>query len=289
MQDFGPSAVLHFALEREGLFGHAYLLANQYQSINEGIGVMNRTRRKYRAMISSDWNECLAPCGPFDFISFTYPHLEPELAEVFREYTGVQISFSEAIRRITSKIPAPLTEKQMDSYLDECFETYSGVPELMEWCAEKSILFMINTTGMQGYFQRVIAKALLPALPIVSASPTVRYPARETDPKFYDLTEIKDKGKNTEAAMHSFGIASTKVILAGDSGGDGPHFEWGAKVGAFLIGSMTKWSLDQYCSGRGIKINLHFGLSYSEGKRRNKEKERDVDFMDLIPKIEAIL
>lgn len=33
---------------------------------------------RYRAMISSDWNECLAPCGPFDAIAFTYPDLEPD-------------------------------------------------------------------------------------------------------------------------------------------------------------------------------------------------------------------
>jgi hypothetical protein len=38
----------------------------------------------------------------------------------------------------------------MDSYLDECFETYGGVPELMEWCEKKDILFMINTTGLRG-------------------------------------------------------------------------------------------------------------------------------------------
>ncbi len=35
--------------------------------------------KHYKAMVSSDWNECLAPCGPFDFISFAYPRLEAEL------------------------------------------------------------------------------------------------------------------------------------------------------------------------------------------------------------------
>jgi 2-hydroxy-3-keto-5-methylthiopentenyl-1-phosphate phosphatase len=202
---------------------------------------MKTRHRKYRAVISSDWNECLAPCGPFDSISFVYPHLEPELSEIFREYTSNKFSLSQAARRITAMIPAPITEEQMDSYLDECFETYRGVPELMEWCEKKDILFMINTTGMQGYFQRVIAKALLPKLPIVSASPTIRFTVRDNDPSFYDLVEIHDKPKNTETVIRGFGVPPGRAILMGDSGGDGPHFKWGARVGAFLIGSMTKW------------------------------------------------
>lgn len=31
-----------------------------------------------RAMISSDWNQCLAPCGHFDAVAFTRPDLGPE-------------------------------------------------------------------------------------------------------------------------------------------------------------------------------------------------------------------
>jgi hypothetical protein len=89
--------------------------------------------------------------------------------------------------------------------------------------------------------------------------------------------------------MQRFGIAPGRVILMGDSGGDGPHFEWGASVGAFLMGSMTKSSLDQYCSQRGIKISLHFGPRYSNGEKRREELEMGVNFMDLIPKIEIIL
>jgi len=27
---------------------------------------------KYKALVSSDWNECLAPCGPLDPISLVY-------------------------------------------------------------------------------------------------------------------------------------------------------------------------------------------------------------------------
>ena len=34
---------------------------------------------KYKAIISSDWNECLAPTGPFDPIAFVYPEIKPRL------------------------------------------------------------------------------------------------------------------------------------------------------------------------------------------------------------------
>lgn len=45
---------------------------------------MKRAKNRYRAMISADWNECLAPCGPFDAIAFAYPGLQSELTAVFR-------------------------------------------------------------------------------------------------------------------------------------------------------------------------------------------------------------
>ena len=51
---------------------------------------------KYKAVFSSDRNEYLAPCGPFDLISFTYPALEPELAGVRRQYAGNGILLTEA-------------------------------------------------------------------------------------------------------------------------------------------------------------------------------------------------
>jgi len=240
-------------------------------------------------MISSDWNECLAPCGPFDFISFTYPSLEPEIKKIFKAYTGNEIPLSEAAKRILSLLPPKTTEEQMDSYMDERFETYRGVPELMEWCEKKDILFMINTTGMQGYFQRVFTKGLLPNVPVVSAHPMIKYKEQGRMPcHWFDLLEIQDKPENTQKVLREWGIPPEKAVLIGDSGGDGPHFEWGARVGAFLIGSMTKCSLDHYCSKRGIKISLHFGLCYSKGEKRNKAQEMDINFMDLAPKIEAI-
>lgn len=240
-------------------------------------------------MISSDWNECLAPCGPFDFISFTYPSLEPEVEHIFKAYTGNEIPLSEAVKRILSLLPVSIAEEQMDAYLDERFETYTGVPELMEWCEKKDILFMINTTGMQGYFQRVFKKRLLPDVPAVSAHPMIKYEKQRRMPcQWYDLIEIQDKPANTQKVLSARGIPPDKAVLIGDSGGDGPHFEWGARMGAFLIGSMSKWSLDQYCSKRGIKISLHFGLCYSKGAKKNKAKEMEINFMDLVPKIEAI-
>jgi 2-hydroxy-3-keto-5-methylthiopentenyl-1-phosphate phosphatase len=245
--------------------------------------------RKYRALVSSDWNECLAPCGPFDFISFTYPSLASGLAGIFKKYTGNEISLSEATGRIASLLPAPITDKQMGAYLDARFKTYKGVPELMEWCGKNHVLFMINTTGMQGYFQRVFKKGLLPQVSVVSAHPMIRY--KDTgigNCRWYDLLEIHDKPKNTKAAMSAWGIPPDKTILVGDSGGDGPHFEWGANAGAFLVGSMTKWSLTQYCKRKGIQIDRYFGPRYAQGEERQDALEKQVDFTELIPKIEEL-
>ncbi len=251
---------------------------------------MKAKDRKYRALISSDWNECLAPSGPFDPITFNYPSLGQEVKEIFKAYTGNHISLSEATRRIAILQPKMITEEQMDAYLDERFETYRGVPELIEWCDKNDVLFMVNTTGMQGYFQRVFKKGLLPKVPVVSAHPMIKYREEGKEVcQWYDLLEIQDKPRNTQAVMSALGLPPDKVVLIGDSGGDGPHFEWGAKAGAFLIGSMTKWSLDQYCRQRGIKINLYFGLRYSGGEERKEEQEVQVNFINLISNIKAIL
>jgi 2-hydroxy-3-keto-5-methylthiopentenyl-1-phosphate phosphatase len=251
---------------------------------------MKTKDRIYRALISSDWNECLAPSGPFDFITFTYPSLDREVDGIFKAYTGNRIPFSEATRRIAALLPQTIAEAQMDAYLDERFMTYRGVPELIEWCGKKDILFMINTTGMQGYFQRVFKKGLLSKVPVVSAHPMVTFKEeRKTFCRWYDLLEIQHKPANTEEVMHDWDIPPDKVILIGDSGGDGPHFEWGSKVGAYLVGSMSKSSLDQYCRQRGIKINLYFGPRYSKGDHRKKQMEMKVDFTDLIPEIEKAL
>jgi 2-hydroxy-3-keto-5-methylthiopentenyl-1-phosphate phosphatase len=257
---------------------------------NEELRIMKGKQRKYRGLVSSDWNECLAPCGPFDFISFTYPSLASDLAGTFKKYTGNEISLSDATGRIASLLPAPIGEEQMDAYLDACFETYQGVPELMEWCSSNSVLFMINTTGMQGYFQRVFTKGRLPHAPVVSAHPMIRYQEAGIGTcQRYDLLEIQDKPKNTEEVMNAWGVPPGKTILIGDSGGDGPHFDWGAKAGAFLVGSMTKWSLARYCREKEIRINLYLGPRYSQGEKRKEALERDVDFTDLIPKIEQLL
>jgi len=245
---------------------------------------------KYKAMVSSDWNECLAPCGPFDCISFAYPRLEADLAAVFRQYTGNLISLGEAVGQIRELLPGPITPDQMDAYLDESFTTYTGVPELIEWCSSNNILFMINTTGMIGYFQRIFAKSLLPPVPVVSAHPMISYP-QNTGGSFrvYELLKTHDKSKNTGEVARSQAIPTAKIILMGDSGGDGPHFEWGTANGAFLIGSMTKPSLDAYCRKKDIEIDLRFGLDYSRPQKRNPQKESQVNFMVLTTTIEEIV
>ena len=231
----------------------------------------------------------MAPCGPFDFISYNFPKLEPHLTQVFRQYTGNQISLGLASEQIRDMLPGPVTEDQMDAYLDASFVTYAGVANLIEWCSSNHVLFMINSTGMIGYFQRIFAKGLLPEIPIISAHSMIRYPKKPSDPhNIYELFETLDKSKNTSAVVGSLGISSEKIILMGDSGGDGPHFEWGAGIGAFLIGSMTKASLGSFCRSKNIAINLKFGQDYSSGIEPNLQAELLYNFMDLVPVISEI-
>ena len=244
----------------------------------------------YKAIVSSDWSECLSPNGPFDCLAFNYPDLEADLTAVFRQYTGNRISLGQAAAKIKGLLPDPLSPDQMDAYLDESFATYTGVPDLIQWCLDNQILFMLNSTGMIGYFQRVFAKKLLPPVPVLSAHPMLRYPGRNSDPAhLFELHETRDKAENTQALARTLGIEPEKIILMGDSGGDGPHFEWGAESGAFLIGSMTKPSLDGYCRDKDITINLRFGPDYSQDKKPDKKMEMAVNFMDLAPAIDKFI
>jgi hypothetical protein len=241
-------------------------------------------------MVSSDWNGCLAPCGPFDYISFAYPRLKSDLSVIFRQYTDNIISLGEAVEKIRKLMPDPISPDQMDAYLDESFTTYTGVPELIEWCSSHNIVFMINTTGMIGYFQRIFAKNLLPPVPAVSAHPLIRYPQNTSGScRFYELLETRHKSRNTDRIARSLAIPASKIILLGDSGGDGSHFEWGKVNGAFLVGSMTKPSLGVYCSKMDIDIDLRFGLDYSRREKRNPQEEFQVNFMDLATTIEEIV
>ncbi|MCA1959624.1 MAG: hypothetical protein LDL33_02420, partial [Desulfomonile sp.] len=230
------------------------------------------------------------PNGPFDPIAFTYPDLGSELVTIFRSYTGNEISLTEAVQRISRLLPAPLTVEQMDRYLDASFATYTGVPDLIEWCLSRNILFMLNTTGTQAYFQRVLARGLLPRVPVVAANPMIRFQGSYDDECFsHEVLEITDKPRNTEAVMRAHGITPDKVIVIGDSGGDGAHFAWGARSGAFLIGSMTKDSLNSYCRSVGAQIDRRFGVTYGPGEKRDSAREMSVNFMDLAAVIEERL
>ena len=251
---------------------------------------MGNREPKFNAVISSDWSECLSPSGPFDFIAFNFPQLAPELDEIFRSYTGNRIPLGEACLRIRKVLPGPVTPDMMDAYLEKSYSVYRGVPELIEWCLGKDILFMLNTTGMIGYFQRVFAKGLLPKIPVLSANPMVRFPAGPSDPEtILDLVETQDKAKNSAAVVAGMGIPPDRVIVMGDSGGDGPHFEYAHRAGAFIIGSMTKPSLAAYCEQRGIRMNLQFGLVYGPGEKRDPDREMAIDFQDLKGPIEEAL
>ena len=248
---------------------------------------MSKNKKAYKAIVSSDWNECLAPSGPFDFISFNYPQLATSLENIFKQYTGNLITLGNAVNQIQKLLPSPITEKHIDHYLDKSFATYRGVPELIEWCHSRNILFMINTTAMIGYFQRIFAKNLLPEVQVLSAHPMVRYPKSDTDPHhIYDLFETTDKGKNTESVVRSLNIPTNKIIIMGDSGGDGPHFKWASENDAFLVANMAKPSLQNYCDQNNISIDVQFGLAYKEGEHKDLQKEMQVNFMDLASKIE---
>ena len=251
---------------------------------------MSRQEEQYVAMISTDWNECLAPTGPFDPIRYSYPQLGHELETIFRLYTANSITLAEAIKRLQKLLPQPLTREQMDAYLDRHFRTYKGVPEFMKWCAENRILFMINTTAAMGYFQRVFAKGLLPPVPALSAHDMIVFPPEKTDPPIIlPLHETSDKAINTQQMASRFEIDPHKIIIIGDSGGDGPHFEWGASQGCHLIGSMTKHSLQSFCSSRGINITIHFGIRYDKGELRDPQREMQFDFLELKDVVERLL
>ncbi len=244
---------------------------------------------RYRAMVSSDWNECLAPCRPFDFISYTFPGLGADLSRIFRLYTGNRIRLTDATRQIEKRLPYPITPDQMDAYLSTSFSTYTGVPQLIEWCSRQDILFMVNTTGMIGYFQRVLAGNFLPRVPVISAHPMICYANQDSHmPDFIELRETEDKGRNTEAVANKYGIRSDRIVIIGDSGGDGPHFEWGDRTGAFLVGSMTKPSLADYCRAKGIRIHERFGIDNAQEKDAAPGARSQVNYMDLVSVIEEI-
>jgi len=245
---------------------------------------------RYRALVSSDWNQCLAPCGPFDFLAFTHPECAGLLDRVFRQYTGNEISLGQAVNKVLSILPSPVSRAQMDAYLAERFAIYRGVAEFMAWCEKNDVLFMINTTGAVGYFQRACHAGMIPPVPVLSASPQFRFPSEgDLFHRFLPLYEVEDKAANTASVLKQTGIAAERAVLIGDSGGDGPHFGWGAKQGATLVGSMTKPSLDDYCRRGGIRIHHRIGKTYRPGETLDPKQEMAVDFMELTEIVEAVL
>jgi hypothetical protein len=244
----------------------------------------------YNGMLSSDWSQCLSPNGPFDPLIFLYPELEPDLSKIFKRYTGNEITLGQAFDRVSSLLPRWPSTAQLDRYLDARFETYAGVPELIRWCRQNRILFMVNTTSFGAYFQRVFSKSLLPPIDVLSAQFNWSFDtAQQAAEHLVELKEIEDKARNTAAIADRFSIPHDRIILMGDSGGDGPHFQWGAKAGATLIGSMTKPSLAKYCRDRGITIHHHVGHTYRAGERVSMDKERDFDFRVLIDILQSTM
>ncbi len=214
-------------------------------------------KNSYKALISSDWNECLSPSRPFDPILFKYPELSNKIQDIFKKYTSNQISYKKGLEIIKDCLPSPITPKDMDAYLMEKFSVYPGILEFIQWCKENNILFMINTTGFIGYFERAMALGLLPHIEIISGSPFIRFNGYKKSTYFLELYDTKDKQKNTQLVKQKYNI--NRVILIGDSGGDGPHFVWGKQNGCILIGCMAKPSLKSFCDKYSVEIDEFIG------------------------------
>jgi phosphoglycolate phosphatase-like HAD superfamily hydrolase len=246
--------------------------------------------KTYIGMVSSDWSQCLSPSGPFDAFVFHYPEIELDLKHIFKCYTSNDITLGKAVDQVSRILPAQLTTHQMDNYMEARFEIYAGVDKLIQWCRKRQILFMINTTGFMGYFQRVLATSLLPPFTVLSAQSMLRYSKGPYDPeRMVELFEIEDKATNTAAIARRYQISPEKIVIIGDSGGDGPHFEWGSRVGATLVGSMTKPSLSTYCQDKGVIIDHLFGHTYAESEKITLEKERSVNFLKLSDTIAQVM
>jgi hypothetical protein len=127
-------------------------------------------------------------------------------------------------------------------------------------------------------------------VPVLSANTLVRYPARASDPAtILELNETSDKCRNTAETAARLRIPKGKFVVLGDSGGDGPHFEWAEREGGFKVASMAKASLQSFCAAKKIAVDRFFGLTYAAGEARDLEREMRVDFRELVPVIAAAL
>ncbi len=243
---------------------------------------------RFRALISSDWNQCLSPCGPFDPLVYHYPELEPAIKKVFLDYTGNKISLSTALDKIRAFVSEPLSCSRMDAYLDTEFSLYPGVLELVKWCRKNEVAFMINTTGFMGYFQRLFDRGLFPVPDALAANKMIFYSNAECIPEItFELTETSDKGIFTAEVVRRLGLELNKVMVIGDSGGDGPHFQWAKHNGAVLVAAMAKQSLLAFCKSREIEIDFFIGPG---GKNQGyRTTSGDADFLDLLPLLKEMV
>ena len=102
------------------------------------------------------------------------------------------------------------------------------------------------------------------------------------------MFETTDKAKHTAKVAGKLGIPLDRIVIMGDSGGDGSHFKWGRENGSLLIASMAKPSLQQYCQKEGIQPDCYFGHTYREGEDRDRAAEMRYDFMRLTKQIEDV-
>jgi len=161
------------------------------------VSCMERQIRPFRAILSSDWSECLSPSGPFDFIAFTYPQLEPELKEVFGSYTGNLISLGEACIRIKKILPGRLRGND-GCVSGRSYAVYRGVPELIEWCLGEGVLFNDQHDRDDRLFSTGVRKWPSAADPGALRQPAVPLPdGRRRSAHHSRSARNPDKGKNT--------------------------------------------------------------------------------------------
>ncbi len=234
----------------------------------------------YIGMVTSDWSECLSPSGPFDVMIFHHPHLRDPMEQIFRAYTGNDMTLDQAMRRIGALLPAPIGPEEMDAYLESEYAVYADVAALRQWCRDNRILFMINSTGAIGYFQRVFARGRLAPPEALAANPMIRFASGARDPDIIlPVVTTDDKPLHSAAVAERFHIPLRRVVVIGDSGGDGPHFAWGARHGATLVASLAKSSLLDYCRRGNIEIHHHWnpGPAGSAGNPARERVSRDLD------------
>ena len=118
----------------------------------------------------------------------------------------------------------------------------------------------------------------------------IRYTAGSHDPEIIlPIQEISDKPIHTAVIARRFQIPDEHIVVIGDSGGDGPHFNWGARIGATLIASLAKDSLLSYCRERRIDIHHHWNPGAFAGAEEASVQSKPLSLDQLFKVIMQVM